>query len=303
MGAEPPASRWRQLMDRVRRSLLPESNGKTDEALEVAELASSTALHLFRQRSILQEEWIASFQPGRASLPTLLALGCPPPRGAGHPAAKSEDICSGFSKSSGSSKGSGLTTQASFWGHLPLLNRCYSSILRRCSRGRDAAPPAEDESGAQSDAWPISYQEAQEAWLQAFMELSLAGPRDWPNHRFLRGARTVPTLEMQSERPVTGGPGPLIELLYLIGEKDAQNEAKVLLREPRRGLWGRRASKQTNKLGSCQSPPPFSSEYLRFHFGLSCHQDQLRSLFSATPTVRRSQFVPWRFGSSLVRAM
>ena len=30
--AEPPASRWRQLMDRVRRSLLPESNGKTDEA-------------------------------------------------------------------------------------------------------------------------------------------------------------------------------------------------------------------------------------------------------------------------------
>ncbi|CAE7155518.1 unnamed protein product [Symbiodinium pilosum] len=62
MGAEPQVSHWRQLLEQARleKSLVPDLQAVEDGNPAAC---NGSALRIFRQRSILQEEWLHSFMP------------------------------------------------------------------------------------------------------------------------------------------------------------------------------------------------------------------------------------------------
>eukprot|EP00439_Symbiodinium_sp_Y106_P061943 s3852_g9.t1 len=70
MGAEPQISHWRQLLEQARleKSLVPDIEDAVDDGLPAA--WGGSALRIFRQRSILQEEWLHSFMPQSRSSPS-----------------------------------------------------------------------------------------------------------------------------------------------------------------------------------------------------------------------------------------
>ncbi|CAE7241367.1 arg, partial [Symbiodinium sp. CCMP2456] len=228
--AEPQISHWRQLLEQARleKSLVPDIEA-VDDGFPAA--WGGSALRIFRQRSILQEEWLHSFMPqSRKRLPTLLAFGS----SKGAVCAKLADqpgLC--MTKSSLGSVGprSNASVQTSFWSRLWSLRRCYSSLLRRCSRISQQSE-AESLPGASApwveEVWPLSCQDIKEAWVRAFMDMSLmvagAGPaavQEPSQERVRRSLRafTVPVLRLlQVPRAATlkCGQGRLIELLYVI---------------------------------------------------------------------------------------
>jgi len=214
MGAEPPTSHWRQLLDRARleEGVLPSTNPFPSEATS----RGGAALHVFRQRSLLQEEWLHMWLPQsksqtRSRLPTLLA--------------GTDAMKGGLStKSSFGSVGpiSSSSLQSSFWSRL--ASRCFASLIQRCSKGyRSEAESLPGIPAPAEEPWPIC-QDIKDAWASAFSDLSLAVTgRAWPRSeheeicRHSVRACTVPVLGFRQRPPtVKIGQGPLIELFYII---------------------------------------------------------------------------------------
>lgn len=245
-------SHWRHLLELARgRNVIPPFE-KDEKACPRPSLTRAATLHLLRQRSILQEEWISSVHPlARNPLPSLLSSGSST---GPQPVAPVKTLESGFSTSTrGSFKGSDISAEPSFWAHVPFLHRCYSSLTRRCSRRRPD-PPAHGQWS--EDAWAFD-PDPRGTWLRAFAGLSLAPtPRDWAQ-RSLR-SRTVPSLDLQPTKTLSGG--PLIELLYLISFKAPSQGGEVLWREPRRrrGQQSMLDERIASFCSSWGSPAPFT---------------------------------------------
>ncbi|CAK9089025.1 unnamed protein product [Durusdinium trenchii] len=252
MEADRVVSHWRHLLELAReRNVIPPFE-KDEKACPRPSLTRAATLHLLRQRSILQEEWISSVHPlARNPLPSLLSSGSST---GPQPVAPVKTLESGFSTSTrGSFKGSDISAEPSFWAHVPFLHRCYSSLTRRCSRRRPD-PPAHGQWS--EDAWAFD-PDPRGTWLRAFAGLSLAPtPRDWAQ-RSLR-SRTVPSLDLQPTKTLSGG--PLIELLYLISFKAPSQGGEVLWREPRRrrGQQSMLDERIASFCSSWGSPAPFT---------------------------------------------
>jgi len=273
----PVASRWRIALEdaRVKHGLCLKGIG-LEEAGKGAQSKDACVLQIFRQRSLLQEEWLCCSLPSRSTtLPTLLTWACAPqvvPRTKGPGvAATRRGAPEGCSSTASLSSDAGSlapvrssSSHLSIWSRLPVLKRCYSSFVRRCQKsGEPCHCPSEGDRTAAGPSWSLVCEDLKDAWAQAFMELSLAlaGPEsqqksseDVGREKRCIRSFTVPVPQLPKEAsPPESTQSRLIELFYVVGmgvaHPQEEPEVQVLLREPlRRTAEGKQAAKMQEML-------------------------------------------------------